>query len=287
MKAKTIFLFFLITALNINTLQSQTKSLLAGWDLGLNFGFYLPAGYHAGFYDGSPTNENKLNFVLGNKYYNDEIRNSLNASDTFYVTGMPEKMRYTGAFAIGIYFRRTFDNNFGFAVQFNYSKLKAGDFFQIEVDPNTILTEPDLRLFPIWGLEERVNIDLNFSRFFPRKGKIVIPFFEAGLNINSTRVLENKIEINSKQYSLVDVYLNGSNYVPGMQQTQYLVQQGGVGFGINAGGGIKLLFSDKVSVDPGVELMYQKVNLEGYDQFKLGFMAFVRLSLTGFFIANE
>lgn len=260
--------------------------ILTGWDFGMNFGYYIPSAFQAKFYDGSPENINNINYVFKNKFYRDQIRNSLNASDTFLISAMPQNMRYTGAFSIGLYFRRTFDKYFGFSVQFDYSKLHANDFFQLEVDPNIILTEPDLRLFPIWGIEERVNIDLNFSKYFHAHNEIMVPFLEAGININSTRVKENMIQINDLKYSLVDVYLNGT-YVPGVQQTQYNIQQGGIGWGVSAGGGLRLIFSEAVSIDPGFSVYYQKINLENYDQFRPGFLFYVRLSLTGFFAANE
>ena len=171
-------------------------------------------------------------------------------------------------------------------MQFNYSKLHANDFFQIEVDPYYILTEPDLRIFPIWGIEERVNIDLNFSKYFHAHNEILVPFLEAGININSTRVKENMIQINDLKYSLVNVYLNGT-YVPGASQTQYHIQQGGVGWGVSAGGGLKLVFSEAVSIDPGFSVYYQKINLEHYEQFRPGITFYIRLSLTGFFNSYE
>ena len=156
--------------------------ILTGWDFGMNFGYYLPSAYHAGFYDGSADNVNNINYIFGNKYYRDEIRKSLNSTDTFLISAMPQKMRYTGAFTMGLYFRRTFDKYFGFSIQFNYSKLHANDFFQIEVDPNYILTEPDLRVFPIWGIEERVNIDLNFSKYLSISGLNSIPTLSKQFN---------------------------------------------------------------------------------------------------------
>jgi len=284
-----LFLILLIL-LSVGSLRAQDDNfgdpILTGWDFGMNFGMYLPSAFHAKFYDGSPDNVNNINYIFGNKYYIDEIRNSLNSTDTFYISAMPQKMRYTAAFTIGLYFRRTFDKYFGFSVQFNYSKLHANDFFQINVDPNYILTEPDLRIFPIWGIEERVNIDLNFSKYFHAHSEIVVPFMEAGININSTRVKENMIQINDLKYSLVNVYLNGT-YVPGASQTQYNIQQGGVGWGVSAGGGVKLVFNEAVSIDPGFSVYYQKINLEHYEQFRPGFVIYVRLSLTGFFAGYE
>lgn len=282
---KIIILLSLLGAYRPSFSHSETGKF-TGWDLGMNFGFYVPAAYHARFYDGSATNVNHISYVFGNKYYYDQIRNSLNSSDTFFITGMPSNMRYTSTFSVGLYFRRTFENKLGIAMEFNFSKLKAEDFFQIQVDPNIILTEPDLRLFPIWGMEERVNINLLFSKYFPSKNSLYVPFFEAGLNINSTRVTENKIKINDLEYSIVDVYLSGS-YVPGVQQTQYDIRQGGIDLGLAAGGGVKLVFNKNISIDPGIQLLYQKIKLEAYERFKPGLVFFVRLSLAGFFANNE
>ncbi len=252
------------------------------WDLGLNFGVYLPSNYHAKFYDGSSSNVNNINYVFGNKYWYDEIYNELNAADTVFVRELPGDMQYQAAFQIGLYFRRTFDNYFGISLQFDYTKLTAGDVFTMEVDPDYIATEPDIRICDIWGIEERINIDILFSRYFKLKNPMYMPFFEAGLNITSTKVKEHKIQIENLQYSLVDVYLNGS-YVPGMPQNEYEIYQGGIGFGFSAAAGIKLRFNDKVSVDPGFRIYYQNVNLEGYELMKPAYAFFIRLGLADFF----
>ncbi|OIO99962.1 MAG: hypothetical protein AUJ98_09330 [Bacteroidetes bacterium CG2_30_33_31] len=287
MKPRIQIIFFLIFFVNlIASAQDNSKSKISGWDFGMNFGYYLPSSYQAKFYNGADNNINKLKFIIDNKYYRNDISNSLNSNDTFFITAMPNNMRYSGAFDLGFYFRRTFENNLGFSMSFNFAKLYANDFFQIEVDPNTILTEPDLRLFAIWGKEDRVNMNFDFSKYYKTKSEMIMPFFEAGININSTRVKENKIKINDLEYSIVDVYLNGT-YVPGVQQTQYNVQQGGIGWGVNAGGGVKLIFSDAVSIDPGIIFYYQKINLENYNQLHLGFSFYIRLSMTGIIFHDE
>jgi hypothetical protein len=269
-----------ISAQRINAQDNRID--LTGWDLGLNFGFYVPPAYHAHFYNGAAENVNNLDFIFGNSFQYNDIYNSLNANDTIIITGMPQNMRYTSTFTGGIYFRRTFKNDLGFSIQFNVAKLTATDLFQVEVDPDYILTEPDYRLFNIWGKEDRVNIDIQMSKFFRIKNEMFIPFMELGLNINSTRVQEHKIKINNLEYSLVNVFLNGS-YIPGAPQTQYNVQQGGVSIGATASGGLKMVFNENLSIDPGVQLYMQRINLEGYEKFRPGFVFFVRLSLAGFF----
>ncbi len=290
MRRNIILVLFVIIAISFSVkLKAQdfdTEQSFGYWDLGINFGMYWPANYNARFYDGSETNVNKMSYVFGNKYWYEDIKRELNSSDTIFVKELPTNMRYTPAFQVGVYFRRTFDNYFGISLQFDYSKLTAADKFSVEVDPGLIAQEPDIRLFDIWGVEERVNIDLLVSRYFKINNPMFVPFFEGGLNISSTRVKENKIRIETLEYSLVDVYLSGS-YVPGAAQNQYVIQQGGLGLGLSAAFGIKMKFNNQVSVDPGFRIYFQKINLEGYQQMKPAFSIFIRLSLTDFFSSDE
>ncbi len=277
------FSFFVISAQDV---EPKRDNSFGYWDLGINFGMYCPSNYHAGFYDGSESNVNKISYVFGNKYWYNDIYNELNASDTVFVRELPKNMGYTPAFQVGFYFRRTFDNYFGVSLQFDYSKLTAADKFSVEVDPGYIAQEPDIRLYDIWGIEERVNIDLLVSRYFKLKNPMFIPFFEGGINISSTRVKENKIRIETLEYSLVDVYLSGS-YVPGAPQNQYVIQQGGIGLGLSAALGVKMKFNDQVSIDPGFRIYFQKIKLDNYNLLKPAFSIFIRLSLTDFFTSNE
>lgn len=279
-------MFFTINVVAQDDNDSFNNQGFGYWDLGLNFGMYWPSNYNARFYDGSESNVNKISYIFGNKYRYDEIYNELNASDAVVLRELPTNMRYTPAFQVGVYFRKTFDNYFGISLQFDYSKLTAADKFTVEVDSGYIAQEPDIRLFDIWGIEERVNIDLLVSRYFKLKNPMFIPFFEGGLNISSTRVKENKIRIETLEYSLVDVYLTGG-YVPGSGQNQYVIQQGGLGLGLSAAFGVKMKFNDQVSVDPGFRVYFQKIKLEGYDLMKPAFSIFVRLSLTDFFTSYE
>jgi len=287
---KILFLGFVAIFLSSNLMAQKDETLpensFGYWDLGINFGMYWPSNYNAHFYDGSESNVNKMSWVFGNKYWYNDIYNVLNANDTVFVRELPTNMRYTPAFQVGLYFRRTFDNYFGFSLQFDYSKLTAADKFTVEVDPGFIAQEPDIRLFDIWGIEERVNIDLLVSRYFKLKNPMFLHFFEGGLNISSTRVKENKIRIETLEYSLVDNILTGS-YVPNSGQNTYNIQQGGLGFGLSAAFGVKMRFNDQVSVDPGFRVYFQKIKLEGYDLMKPAFSVFVRLSLTDFFTSYE
>ncbi len=295
MKAiKALFLFLLLINSFILFAQSDDNEkdyddpmAFGHWDLGLNFGMHWANKYHAGFYDGSPENVNTINFIFDNPYHRQDIMRALNVADTFYLAELPQNMRYNPAFQIGIYFRKTFDNYTGLSLQFDYTKLTAADAFTLEIDPQpNIGKEPDIRIYQIWGVEERINIDILYSKFFKLENPMFIPFFESGININSTIVKENKIKIENLQYSLINNYIQGG-YVPGVQPNTYHVQQGGIGWGVSAAVGLKLVFNESVSIDPGFRVYYQKVNLEGYEEFKPSYSIFIRLSLSDFFAGGD
>ncbi|RUA28360.1 MAG: hypothetical protein DSY76_04490 [Bacteroidetes bacterium] len=295
MRAKTVF-FLLLFIVNTSILSAQYSDYeqdydnpngFGHWDLGLNFGMHWANKYHAGFYDGSFDNVNTINFILDNPYQRQDIMRELNVADTFYLAELPQNMRYTPAFQIGIYFRKTFDNYTGISLQFDYTKLTAADAFTLEIDPQPLIgKEPDIRIYQIWGVEERINIDILYSKFFKLNNPMFIPFFESGININSTVVKDNKIQIENLQYSLINNYISGG-YVPGTQPYTYHVQQGGIGWGISGAVGMKFVFNESVSIDPGFRIYYQKIKLEGYEEFKPSYSIFVRLSLSDFFAGGD
>lgn len=280
---KQIILFFLLTLITLFAYELDAQSEEFGtWDIGINTGLYLPSNAQAAFYNGSEANENKMSFVFDNPYRRDEIKRLVNASDTIVLSEMPSNMKYTPAFQIGLYFRRTFDNYTGLSLQFNYSKLTAADKFTIEVDPLSIANLGDIRIYDIIGVEERVNIDLLFSKYFKSKNPSFIPFMEAGFNLNSTRVQEHSVLIEEQTYSLINT-LGNQSYVPGVQQNNYIIQQGGIGTGLALGGGLRIVHNNQVSIDPGFMIYVQGVNLPPYDTYNLGAVFYVRLSLANFF----
>ena len=243
--------------------DSNYSSSPMNWTFGMNFGFYFANKATANYYNGSDYNENKIQFVLGNKYWREDINKKLNIADTFILEQLPAQMRYDPAVSIGFYARGEMSKTLGLIFQFNYQNLKATDFFTINVDPVTYLTEPDIRLCPIFGSEKRINIDIGISKTFRSKEKTQI-FLEGGFNLNNTKVVESKIQIEDLEYSLVNVYLNQA-YVPNSNLQQYVINQGGIGFGTFLSSGVKLVFNDALSIDPGATLYWKSIHLEGYD----------------------
>ncbi len=278
---------------------------LTGWHLGINMGMFMAGKETAQFYSGEFFNENNIEYVLKNKYWYEEIRQELNSHNVLknandypawqssyadwqrqyglnsYDTAnhwwvyYPLSMKYDASISMGFYAKYNFNNSTGIFFQSNYVKLKTGGAFQLVIDSVTYFSEPALRTGYIVGTEERVNIEIGISKTYPLKD-IINLFVETGFHINSTRVLTNDIQIGRREYTIINRYGN-NGYLPGTAQTEYDIYQGGIGFGIFLAGGLKFQLSEDISIDPGVQFYYKKLNLEGYKGFTPDYFAYVRL----------
>jgi len=278
---------------------------LTGWRFGINIGMCFANKYSAQYYSGERYNENNIEYVLNNKYWYEEIVQELNSnriynssdwlppagfSDNFdewksqynvaegdkaWWIYYPVEMKYDAAISPGFYIKYNFNNTTGVFAQTNYVELKTSGAFQMVIDTVTGTSEPGYRTGFIRGKERRSTIDIGISKFY-RTGKFTSIFIETGLTMNSTKVLESRIQIGKQEYNLVNNYSSGG-FVPNSNGNQSEIYQGGIGFGIFLNGGMKLIVSEQVSIDPGVSIYYKNLNLEGYSDFKPDIYAYVRL----------
>nr|NQU92911.1 hypothetical protein [Bacteroidota bacterium] len=278
---------------------------LTGWRFGINMGMYLANKNTAQFYSGEPQNENSIQWVLNNYYWYQEILQELNGNEIIKNPGdvpqdwmgeynqwrqqynvaqgdtskwwiyYPEGLKYDAAISPGFYAKYNFNNSTGIFIQSNYVKLKTSGIFQMVIDSVTYTSQPAYRQGYMRGVEERVNIDIGLSKFYT-VGKITNLYVETGFHLNSTRVLENRIQIGRKEYSIINLYGN-RQYVPNSNMTAYDIYQGGVGFGIFLAGGVKFVFNETVAIDLGTQMYWKKVKLEGYNNFYGDYYFYVRL----------
>jgi hypothetical protein len=277
----TIITFILLALILPSSLKAQREDKdsqdYGGLQFGLDFGMYLANKYPANYYNGSDGNENNIKYVFGNTYYNNEIKQLLNVSDTskFFLREYPTNMHYPATPSAGLYISYNFNRSTGIYLQFNYVKLKPHDVFSIEVSPqDEVLTNPDLRLYSISGVEERINIDIGYSKAF-RVSDNTDFMGEAGIAVNDIRVLKSSINIENKEYSLINIYGKDS-YVPGASQQVYDIYEGGIGIGIHGGAGIKFNFSESFALQPGATLYWNNVNLEGYKDMRFNSFFYLR-----------
>jgi hypothetical protein len=278
-KVKIAFMMFMLILPIILKAQREEENEreYGGLQFALDFGMYLANKYPANYYNGSDANENNIKYVFGNTTWNNEIKQLLNVSDTskFFLRECPTNMHYPATPSAGLYISYNFNRSTGLYLQFNYVKLKPHDAFSIEVSPqDEVLTNPDLRLYSISGEEERINIDIGYSKAFQIRNNIDI-MGEAGIAVNDIKVLKSSINIENKEYSLINIYGKNS-YVPGASQQVYDIYEGGIGIGIHGGAGIKFNFSESFALQPGATLYWNNVNLEGYKDMRFSSFFYLR-----------
>lgn len=247
------------------------------WHFGLDFGMYVPGSGPANYYNGSETNINRLSYVMSNKYWYQDIKNALKAADTVIINELPSGMKYNIAMMGGLFIRFNFNKRNGLCFQANYTQLKTEDAVTVLVDPKPYLAIPDLRTYPIRGMEYRVLMDLIYQRTFTLKSKINL-FVQAGPAFNYTRVLKSSVSFEGTEYSMINIY-GDQFYIPNTSLQQNTVIQGGFGYGLMFGGGAGFPLTDYFAVEPGFYFHFNNVALKGYDQFGLSFGLYFRILL--------
>ena len=251
----------------------------SGIEYGGIAGFYFAGNGSAGFYSGKKENENNAEYILNNKYRYDEIFQLVRANDTIFIKEYAGKMKYNPAFSFGLFVKYNIDCHKGFYLQFHYAKLTAKDIITFEVDPPIeYLAEPDIRHYPVIGIEERNMVDLGYNYIFGNKPASRF-FIGGGINMNSSLVKESVLRIEDKPFNMVNVYSSGQNYIPGAALQTYEFRQGGIGFGVFGTFGGRFEFNDAVAIEPGISVYYKHINLESYKGFYPQFNFFVKICL--------
>jgi hypothetical protein len=245
-----------------------------GWVFGLNVGVYYPSKQTSAYYNGNPSNVNNVNYVMSNYYWYQDIFHALGAHDSISVSGLPQNMHYKLAMQPGLYAQYCFNSRLALMIEFNYMRLKANDVISFEVDPKPYATNPDLRFYPMRGVEDRVYGDIGLKLTTPKTDKLSL-FFTAGLNVNSTKVIKSSFYVEDVEYSMINTYGNNS-YIPNSNMQTYAIYQGGIGFGVFGGGGVALTFGNGIVIEPGITAHWLMVKLEGYNEMNPGIGAYVR-----------
>jgi len=251
-----------------------------GLVFGINMGMLKANGHSALYYNGSDGNENNINnYIIKNSSWYNEIKHQLNERN-FSLYSTPTTMSYDASIMVGFHARYNFTNTAGIFIQFNFSKLNTTGQFALSTDSVNYTSQASLRYFSIYGQEQRSYIDIGFQKQW-FLGKLSNFFLEGGVNFTNVLVKKSGIIIGDLDYSIVNVY-GSQNYVPNSGMQPYDIRQGGIGFGVFGGAGICLNFNEKLSIEPGLNVFYQSINLTGYDNYRLNYTLFVRLVLRDF-----
>jgi len=279
-----IFFSFMSDYVSAYNAKDDTITQNRAWSFGINCGAAFANKYHASFYSGAAGNENTLSYILDNKYHYDEIRQVIN--DTFSLFSMPAQMKYKPAFCVGFYVKKNLNNHLGIFMQFNHSRFTTEGAFALKIGATSSSQTFDSTLTcPVWGSEDRINIDIGVDYEFPFDEKIS-GFVEAGFNLNNTKVRENKIAIQTREYSIINVYLD-QQYIPNTQLQEYPVRQGGIGLGAFLSPGIRFRFSEHLGLDLLGTIYWSKINLKHYAVFRPHYNVMIRFLFSSEFLKSN
>jgi len=258
-----------------------------GWFGGIGLGVAIPNNYPANYYNGSPENRNSFNRIFQTypgyttTAYND-IKEAIGQRD-FDTTkiGFSENMAYSAAPNFGLYGGFIFKKTNRILVSVDYHHLKTNGaliFYYIQTTPGNKDNYYDKS--SVHGTEDRFHINVLYSREFP-VGEYTNWYLFGGFNMSNTVVKENYVTIPyadnsplpSLRYDIKYVYYDKT----GASYNDYV--QGGIGYGITAGIGLRLLFTKSFSIDPELQYFYSNVCLEGYKDFKHGLQLNMRINL--------
>jgi len=251
--------------LQFNDTTKHKKKNTDGLYFGANLGFYKANYHNAAYYDGS--GENSVDSVIIDNVNNhNAIAQALNSN--FSLSELPAKMKYSPAFMIGLFFKYNIKNS-AILVQFNFAKLNSKDVFTISYYDPYNPSIPIYKQEGIYGAEKRASIDIGYSYMFSPHSNYR-PFIQFGGNMTSTKFIENKIKIENIEYSI-------TNY----HYAYYKIEQGGIGFGAFAGGGMNLIYNESISIMPTLNIYYTQAKMGNNKQARFNYTFYISAILNG------
>ena len=271
--------------------KQHEKDTNKGVELFFNAGMYLGNKHNANFYRGYPDPQNSgyadpnIWYVLGNRYWKQDIwdiiyeRNHYDIIDTFFNFEGVSEMRYNLAFSFGIGLRYRFSESFSLSFLFSQTTLTADGLATFGMQGTGVNLDQGIKYFDykVMGRERRIFFEMNASYFFETIYPYVFPFLELGVHINNAKVLKSELIVEDIPFSMINMYGEGTSYVPGIDPMVINPYLGGIGFGFVGGLGIKLSFNKWISLEPVVQVSVEKLNLSSYGTMRPNFNFMVRL----------
>jgi hypothetical protein len=175
----------------------------------------------------------------------------------------------------GLFLRCNITKKHSIMLQANYAKLKTEDGITLVVDPPSYPTFTNYQIYPIYGTEERVMVDLAYQFTYTTKPNITL-FFQLGPSMIYNRVLTNAITIVNTEYSLINIYGN-QFYIPNTNVQEVQNLQGGFGWGLYTGAGAGFPLTEVFAIEAGGFMHYTTVHLEGYQELRPSFGIYLRI----------
>ena len=263
---------------------TDSSLLDKGFEFLIGAGAYFGNKYNASYYNGSPVNTNNINYVLGNKYWYDEIYKIIvdkhpYVTDSVYLDQLPEDMKYSVSLSIALGLRYKLNKNWAISLTYSFTRLSATDVFTLKYNapPGNMRNN----YFPqhLIAKENRSVFDLAVSYLF-HPHHMIKPYLELGVQFNFVDVKKFFALIEEeRQFTLLDYY-NGANYIPGVDMQKYNTKFGGPGYGFSLAAGLKIVFNKYISIDPVFYVSASSINLKPYTDLAFNYGGYLRIVMS-------
>ena len=248
-----------------NTVVKRDTS--KGVDFFVNGGMYVGNKKNANYYRGnlrgaeSEYAQPDIRYILNYWHYREEIQRLIEENHR----GIGEKsfrindcsnMLYDLNFSFGIGVKYRFTQHLSIGVALTQALMTANGFAYLGIKLYQDNSPDELR-YPLVGKERRTAFELNASYLFGTKG-YVCPLLEAGIYVNSTKVISADIVVEGVPFSLFNY---GANHDFNYNQTDISQKRGGVGYGFSAAFGVRISFNKWAAIEPVAQFRMEKVNL--------------------------
>ncbi len=232
---------------------------------GINLGGYFANNSTANYYNGS--GHHSLELALNRQHNYSRIREALGYD--FELHGLPANMGYSPAAMVGVFGSLLLGRRTALHGEFNFARLRADDFFTIELDKPSFIEGDNVVRYPLSGVEERSDIQIGVQHTSVTEASTIHPFFEVGASLVSTKVKENRARIEGQSYSIRNI-----------SDTYYDFRDDGIGFGGYATLGLRMDLGESYALALGAGTRYQSIKLGDYEGFYFNYTLFVRLFLS-------
>jgi hypothetical protein len=282
------FLLIVFTFLLL-PLQLSSQSY-KGFDFFFNGGMYKGNSRNATYYNGGNEDIN-IGRIFGNKILKQEIdrliaENSGVILDNkgVHLEEIPARMHYDLSFCFGIGFAYRLTPEIALTGTLGQVRLKTQGTAVLGYNKGVIGNQnADYLHYPIIGTEKRNFLEVGI-RYMEAEERTCRWFVEMALQLNSVKVENADLYIEGKAFTMIDYY-GGANYDPTITQTVIDPMLGGVGFGIVAGGGLRLKINAWSALEPFGQLQYSRFHLGEPYRFTPNFQAGIRIIVRDYLFA--
>jgi len=287
-------IFVCLTLLPISVFSQKSKhekDTNQGFELFFNAGMYWGSKENANYYRGYPDQLNSdyadpnIGYLWGNSFWKREIkeliydkRHTEIISDSIDLYGV-SNMRYNIAFSFGIGLRYRFSESFTMSFLFSQVGLTAQGLATFGVQGRGVNLDQGIMYldYPVIGKERRIFLEMNASYLFETIYPYVFPFVEFGVHVNNVKVLKSELIVEERAFSMINMYGEGTSYVPGINPPIINPYLGGIGYGFMGGLGIRLEMNKWVAIEPVFQVGAEKLNLSSYGKMRPNFSFIIRL----------